>query len=130
MKQIIINILLWIWCFPQMLLGLILKVIYKGKPTVYHIDGKIYSVYHSKLKSGSISLGKFILLCETHHNNEITIKHEYGHYIQSLLLGPLYLLVIGIPSFLWANVFWNGKSDYYSFYTEKWANKLGDVKEY
>lgn len=130
MKQIIINILLWIWCFPQMLIGLILKVICKGKLKFYYFNGKEYRVYRSNLKSGSISLGKYILLCEGHYNDIETIKHEYGHTRQSLMLGWLYLIIIGIPSFLWANVFWNGKSDYYSFYTEKWANKLGDVKEY
>ena len=29
--------------------------------------------------------------------------HEYGHTIQSLILGPLYLFVVGIPSFVWCN---------------------------
>jgi len=27
-----------------------------------------------------------------------TLVHEYGHTIQSIILGPLYLLIIGIPS--------------------------------
>lgn len=57
------------------------------------------------------------------------IKHEYGHTRQSKYLGPFYLLVIGLPSLLWASC---GKEyrqkhnkSYYSFYTERWANKLG-----
>lgn len=57
------------------------------------------------------------------------IKHEYGHSIQSKMLGPLYLFIIGLPSFLWA---WLGDNyrakhnrSYYDFYTESWANKLG-----
>ena len=29
------------------------------------------------------------------------LVHEYGHTIQSLILGPLYLVLIGIPSTLW-----------------------------
>jgi hypothetical protein len=32
------------------------------------------------------------------------IKHEYGHSIQSKILGPLYLFIIGIPSLLWAKL--------------------------
>lgn len=32
--------------------------------------------------------------------NEITIKHEYGHSLQSILLGPTWILVIAIPSLL------------------------------
>jgi hypothetical protein len=59
------------------------------------------------------------------------IKHEYGHTKQSHMLGPFYLIVIGAPSFFWA---WLGdkyrqKHDvsYYDFYTESWANKLGEA---
>lgn len=39
--------------------------------------------------------------------------HEFGHRFQSLLLGPLYLFIIGIPSAI---------SRSPTFYTEKWAN--------
>lgn len=123
MKQTIINILLWIWCFPQMLLGLILKCVYKGEKHLYN-NIKFYS---SKTMKGAISLGSYILIGDDCLSAEI-IKHEYGHYKQSLMLGWLYLLIIGIPSFMWCNLIWNGKSDYYSFYTEKWANHLGGVE--
>lgn len=60
------------------------------------------------------------------------LVHEYGHTIQSLILGPLYLLVIGIPSTLWGFLpSWNRKRkeqqlSYFSFFTEKWANTLGE----
>ena len=60
------------------------------------------------------------------------IHHEYGHTIQSHMLGPLYLLVIGLPSIVWAGCFKNWRKkhnkDYYSFYTERWADKLTGVK--
>ena len=29
--------------------------------------------------------------------------HEFGHTFQSLVLGPFYLLVVGLPSVFWAN---------------------------
>jgi len=60
-------------------------------------------------------------------------SHEYGHTIQSLILGPLYLLIIGIPSMIWCN---NPKYiklreekgiSYYDFYPEKWANLFGKM---
>ena len=43
------------------------------------------------------------------------------------MLGWLYLIVIGLPSILWA---WLGDDDkcYYSFYTEFWANDLMGLK--
>ena len=60
------------------------------------------------------------------------IKHEYGHTMQSRKLGPLYLLVIGLPSIIWAGCFEGYRKkhgvDYDDFYTEAWANKLGRVK--
>ena len=60
------------------------------------------------------------------------IMHEYGHTLQSKMLGPLYLIVIGLPSLIWAWLYgpvipWS-KNGYYVFYTEKWAEKLGEVK--
>ena len=64
------------------------------------------------------------------------IKHECGHVKQSKILGPLYLLVIGIPSILhaWLNKYirmlleeWRAYN-YYHFYTEKWANKFMGIE--
>lgn len=52
------------------------------------------------------------------------LAHEYGHTIQSLLLGPLYLLVIGIPSVIWFHIHTPSKGSYYSFYPERMANAL------
>lgn len=80
-------------------------------------------------KYGSVSLGNFIF---GNVQDETTLKHEYGHTIQSAILGPAYLLVVGLPSFLWATFGdeyrkKNNKS-YYEFYTESWADKLGGVK--
>ena len=60
------------------------------------------------------------------------LVHEYGHTLQSLILGPLYLIVIGIPSTLWGflpNLHKKRKDEqisYFSFFTEGWANRLGE----
>ena len=60
------------------------------------------------------------------------LVHEYGHTIQSLVLGPLYLVIIGLPSVVWMNVpalsRWRARTgtSYYAFYTERWANTLGE----
>ena len=58
-----------------------------------------------------------------------TEKHEWGHTRQSRMLGPLYLIVIGLPSLLWA-AWWNPgrKAGYFDFYTEKWADRLGGIE--
>ena len=60
------------------------------------------------------------------------LVHEYGHTIQSLVLGPLYLIIIGIPSTLWGFLpHYHTKRrtkgiSYFSFFTEAWANSLGE----
>ena len=60
------------------------------------------------------------------------LVHEYGHTIQSLILGPLYLLLIGIPSTLWGfsprlnKKRKDNQISYFTFFTEKWANDLGE----
>lgn len=78
---------------------------------------------------GGISLGKYIIISQW--AKKATVMHEYGHCIQSRYLGWFYLLVIGIPSLVWAGLYgWvidAKKHSYYDFYTEKWADKLGGV---
>lgn len=114
------NIILYIWQLPQNLLGILIKYIVKAE-LVYN------GLYFWKLRSG-LSLGSYIFVNE--HCTDSTILHELGHRKQSCILGPLYLLVIGIPSFLWASLRQLGlfkSKSYYWFYTEKWANKLGGV---
>lgn len=91
----------------------------------------------------SLSLGPFIFLTDKPLRDcsgqipdlEIPrrlLVHEYGHTVQSLLLGPLYLPVIGLPSLLWAQLpvcrrKWRGKMSYFRFFTERSANRLGEL---
>ena len=46
--------------------------------------------------------------------------------MQSQKLGWFYLFIIGIPSIL--NAWLRFTKCYYDFYTEKWANKLANLK--
>ena len=60
-------------------------------------------------------------------------KHEaLGHGTQSRYLGPFYLRIVGLQSIIWAwiypcKAFPYSKNGYYKFWTEKWADKLGNV---
>ena len=118
------NLLLWVWCFPQMLLGYIVKWLTAARRVEGH--------YEYPIRSGSVTLGEYIFLCPTHHTDETVLRHEYGHVLQSRRLGWLYLIVIGIPSLIWAGCFKRYRKQhnvsYYAFYTERWADKLGGVK--
>jgi hypothetical protein len=118
------------WEVPQNILGAIVKKIFKAK---YHLTYNGAKV-HTWNIAGGLSLGNYIFIYEPivdRKTGKNMIKHEYGHTIQSKYLGWLYLLVIGLPSLIWAWCFEgyrtkHGKS-YYDFYTESWANKLGGV---
>lgn len=121
------NLLMWLWQFPQNLLaicieGILCEAAYReGK-----IDGNTL-IYNYVLPT--MSLGNYIFVNTMFSNTDI--KHSHGHSKQSRILGPLYLVVIGIPSLLHLIVYnicskigfsW----DYYKFYTELWANKLAE----
>ena len=116
------DIFLFLWQLPHNVVGIIWLMIniifYYGIKHIKTINDNIY-VYELPGYTGSISLGKYI--------NDLTIQHEYGHCKQSMYLGPFYLIVIGIPSIIWASVYLNTDKSYYWFYTEKWADKLGKV---
>ena len=115
------EILFWTWCLPQTLLGLVLKLIYRAKKQDFYG----YTIYVSNKMLGGISLGKYIIVGK--YPNTHLVKHEYGHQKQSFMLGPLYLLVIGLPSLIWCWVIYPlTNKNYYWFWTEKWANKLGE----
>lgn len=73
---------------------------------------------------GGISLGMLCFVSESLSHNKESVAHELdGHTMDSKILGPFYLLLIGIPSILWAWLYDPTKHCYYDFYTERWANK-------
>ena len=117
--------LLWIWQLPQNLMGLAIMPFYRKDRTIRHKDRKIR---YCPRFPGGISLGFYVYVGDT---DTKTVMHEYGHTRQSNLLGPLYLIVVGLPSLLWAAFYRYDPSDphgYYRFFTEKWADRLGGVK--
>ena len=134
------NFLLYLWQLPQNLLGLILIKFYKPEMMIKQTNGcEIY--FSSKFPNASgISLGKYSIISMFYYfgiskktMDQFTVKHEsLGHAKQSMLLGPLYLLVIGLPSIIWAwlygPVIKRTKNGYYRFYTEKWADKLAGIE--
>lgn len=118
-------ILLWIWQLPQNIIGLILTI---GASC---IDG----IYFRELFNSGVSLGNYIIIDKDFIRllrwNKTKIKHEQGHSKQSMILGPLYLIAIGIPSVIGNILFRIFKwpvEKYYKQPWEAWADKLGGVK--
>ena len=117
-----------IWQLPQNLIGSLYKeFISKDIITRINYDASIYECYLTR-GGGGLTLGRFIFVNQHFTDFEETILHEIGHVKQSRILGPLYLIIIGIPSISWAGlrrlIPALKKINYYWFYTENWANKL------
>ena len=125
------------WGIIQTSLGFLLFMRFVNKPH-YFYKGSIITtnaVPRTLNFSGGISLGLFVFVTSDIKSEQIsdtnTVKHEYGHCLQSALLGPLYLLVIGIPSLIWTLFFkdWRAKHKNRKYmpwvYTEYWADKWG-----
>ena len=142
MKRILYTIWQLTWGLPQTLAGFIIFL--KNFDCEHrNFYGAICTTW--KLKA-SLSLGLFIFVSEDpffYYENEkdnyseedfseMFAVHEYGHTIQSLIWGPLYLLTVGVPSMVWAKIPYFEKKreeqhkSYFDIYPENQANKLGE----
>ena len=124
------NLILFIWQLPQHIVALI----YFGYLVMMCKDLGIDSRYKQAIvipciMRGAVTLGNYVF-AGLNSEYKKTIKHELGHTIQSKILGPLYLIVIGVPSITYCGlrrVFPSlRKKNYYNFYTERWANNLSE----
>lgn len=124
------NLILFIWQLPQHIVALI----YFGYLVMMCKDLGVDSRYKQAIvipciMRGAVTLGNYVFVGLNSEYRK-TVKHELGHTIQSKILGPLYLIVIGIPSITYCGlrrIFPSlRKKNYYDFYTEKWANNLSE----
>ena len=141
MKTFFYALLQWTWGLPQNLLGLAVFLMNISKRH-YFFHGAIVTEWKNR---SSVSLGMFVFVTKdpvfkekfegiytAAQLSERLLVHEYGHTIQSLITGPLYLIVMGIPSTLWGFLPGLGKMrkekqiSYFSFFTESWANACGE----
>ena len=124
------NLILFIWQLPQHIVALI----YFGYLVMMCKDLGVDSRYKQAtvipcIMRGAVTLGNYVFVGLNSEYRK-TVKHELGHTIQSKILGPLYLIVIGIPSITYCGlrrIFPSlRKKNYYDFYTERTANNLSE----
>ena len=121
--------LLWLWQCPQCLLGLCLWCLLKGMGKSLEYREGVW-VCPWLFGAGGVCLGEFIFILDT-EDHAIARGHELGHRVQSRLLGPLYLFVVGLPSAcmnLAARRFVHLQKTYYQRFPENWADKLGKIQ--
>lgn len=134
------KVLLYIWQLSQNILGLLFMALFytpwKKSATTIPFRGSLIVYFRfSEKMEGGLTLGEYIFIKgEERYNpalyNTSTIRHEFGHVRQSRILGPLYILVIGIRSLIHAGIH-SGickEENYHHYWTEKWADKLAGLR--
>ena len=132
MKKALFYLIQFTWGIVQNLIGLIGFLLLR-KSRHERFANAVITYVDTDKSFGGISLGIFIFVNAKKKEDWLhdTRIHEYGHTIQSVVLGPLYFPVIGIPSMIWCNfppiVRYRKKNDvsYYTIYCEGWANIWG-----
>lgn len=126
----------WTWGLLQNIVGLWLFLFIK-KTEIRRYYGAVQILYSAQSKVisfDSFAVGMFIFMPANTSSkiHDRVLAHEYGHTVQSLIFGPLYFPLIGVPSAIWAlkyersRVKYNSQDIYYgSRYPEKQANKWG-----
>ena len=140
MKEIskyVVLTLLFVWELPQNLLGLLVYVIMKSRKKIVHAVPEAHRLFIQTPNTG-VSLGWFIFWTPagnrfTYLNNDCRM-HEYGHARQSAMLGPTYLIVVGIPSITrviyrkwYRKIFSQDWKNYFNGFPENWADRLGGI---
>jgi hypothetical protein len=133
----LLNVISYIWELPQNLLGYCIYLKKKKDKTVFNvIKYKHRNIIRTNL---GVSLGRYIFwtneqIASVYIPNDINKYHEYGHSIQSMILGPTYLLVVGITSSCRAlyAIAYSKKhkkqyENYYKGFPENWADSLGGI---
>ena len=130
------KVLLYLWQLPQNILGLLIILITGAQKTAFKSEW-----IASKWPHFGVSFGNYIIFGGAGGSVD-SLHHELGHQKQSQYLGPLYLILIGVPSLIWnivTRVLWTFSTKkrswlgilviiYYHMPWEYTADKLGGVK--
>ncbi len=137
MKTVLYRLCQCTWGILQSFAGFVIfLVLIKNRHYAY--KGSIVTEWSRRT---SASIGMFIFMTAPEYMSKRSCRreryrrllvHEYGHTIQSLILGPLYLPAMALPSAVWCNLpacqhhRKKNNVSYYSFFTERWADRLGE----
>lgn len=129
---------LFVWELPQNVLGAIDLAASLVLRRVERVRWERERVFVKVRGAGAVSLGLFVFWSDDDtpyvRITDANKEHEYGHSLQSRLLGPLYLPLVGVPSscrVVYAVGYravtgrrWDG---YFRGYPEDWADRLANV---
>lgn len=132
------RIALGAWELPQNLLGAVVLLVQLVRGNVLRVVPQEERIMVELRGIGAVSLGLFVFWTDS-DNPFVPVgpenrAHEYGHSLQSRMLGPLYLPIVGVPSQL--RVYYavghriltgHRWPHYYDGFPENWADRLGGV---
>ena len=129
-RYIAVILLQCTWGIGATLIGLFFFLKNIKKPHRMY-RGSIETVWNSS-RSG-LSLGLFIFTpdADPDYHDKVRV-HEYGHCMQSIVLGP-FMLIVGILSAVWGShpYFVRMRKEknirYTSFFIEAWASRWGEI---
>lgn len=131
------NILFWVisltWGLLLTIIGLLVAVVLM---VTGHKPQRFHQFIYFKVGEnwGGVNFGPIFIVDK--HTHESTWRHEAGHGLQNIMLGPLMPFVVAIPSAIryWYRVYLvksKKKANfelppYDAIWFERWATKLGD----
>ena len=124
-RRILFYLLQFTWGLPVNIVGLLVFLCCRKRFRSETFCNSI--VTYLPGDRGGLSLGIFIFL-NTQDVCRLRI-HEYGHTVQCLFLGPLYWIVVMLPSAIWYHFFVGYRKKrgvpYDALYCERWATAWG-----
>ena len=137
MGNVFVELVHWTWCLPQTLVGFLYFI--SSRKNHVKVERFRHAVVTTldREHTGGFCWGRYIFIDRT--PDEHTVKHEYGHTLQSFILGPLYIpLVWGRSRVLYLKYMRLRREDpeefarqqprYFRQFPENWADRLGNVK--
>lgn len=122
--KIIYWLLSFTWGLLMSFIGLIVTCVVILKGGKIHKNGCSIIIEISN-NWGGLSLGCFVFCANYNETNsywfEHTRKHEFGHSLQNIILGPLFIFIVAIPSVI---------RYHYKNYCVKYNKKQFDVNWY
>lgn len=129
----IVNMFVVLWQLPQTMVGFLYLIWVVQR--IAHIERyKTSVVVFVKNSVVAFSVGHLIFVPDDFYEqplNSTLIKHEYGHSMQSIMLGWLYIPVVAIPSMILVMlsfIFPSIAKKYYTYFPERWADSLMHIK--
>ncbi len=96
-KGILLFLLAVTWCVLQTVIGAVVALVVFPKARFQKYRGMVV-VYHPY--AFTFSLGTFAFVSEGAEHPRTARGRLYGHYVQSLIYGPLFLLVVCLPQLI------------------------------